>query len=130
MVIRQSGDIDGTPGMTLMGPLGQVEKEHGIMVAKRHIHMTPSQAIHMHVKDNEEVFVVTESYNRSMIYGNVVVRVDKNYRLAMHVDTDEANALSGDPDAFGVILKLFKGDSYDIHKWIQELLSGINRLTN
>lgn len=128
VVIRQSGDVEGTPGMTLVSDLATVQKENGVMVAKRHIHMTPSQAIHMHVKDNEEVFVVTESYNRSMIYGNVVIRVSENYRLAMHVDTDEANALSGDPEAFGVVLKLFRDDSYDIHKWINELLAGINRL--
>lgn len=127
VVIRQSGEIEGTPGMTLVSDLGSIDLPEGVMVAKRHIHMTPEQAMRMHVKDNEEVFVVTESYHRSMIYGDVVIRVDENFRLAMHVDTDEANALAGDEQAFGVILKLFEGGSYNLHMWVEELLWGINR---
>ncbi|MGN0321538.1 MAG: phosphate propanoyltransferase [Oliverpabstia sp.] len=127
VVIRQSGDIDGTPGMTLVSDLGSVDLEEGIMVAKRHIHMTPKEARRMKVKDNEEVFVVTESFDRSMIYGDVVVRVSDDYRLAMHIDTDEANALSGGEEAFGVILKLFEGSNYNLHMWVEELLWGINR---
>ena len=128
VVIRQSGDIAGTPGMTLVSNLGSITLEQGVMVAQRHIHMTPNQAVSMHVKDNEEVFVVAESHNRSLIYGNVIVRVSKDYRLAMHIDTDEANAFSGTSDPFGVIIKLFDGvTSYNIHTWIEELLMGINR---
>lgn len=127
--ICQSGEVEGTPGMTLVSETGRVELDKGVMVAKRHIHMTPSEALRMHVKDNEEVFVVIESYERAMILGNVIVRVDDNFRLAMHVDTDEANALAENEEAFGVVLKLFDDDSYDIHKWIEELLWGINRLT-
>ena len=127
VVIRQSGDISGTPGMTLVGDQASLEKEEGIIVAKRHIHMTPEHAMRLNVKDNEEVFVVTESYDRSMIYGNVVVRVDDSFKLAMHIDTDEANSLAGDPNAFGVIWKLFEGGCYNIHMWIEELLWGINR---
>ena len=127
VVIRQSGDIDGTPGMTLVSDMGSVDLEEGIMVAKRHIHMTPKESRRMKVKDNEEVFVVTESFDRSMIYGDVVVRVSDDYRLAMHIDTDEANALSGGEEAFGVILKLFEGSNYNLHMWVEELLWGINR---
>ena len=127
VVIRQSGDIDGTPGMTLVSDMGSVDLEEGIMVAKRHIHMTPKEARRTKVKDNEEVFVVTESFDRSMIYGDVVVRVSDDYRLAMHIDTDEANALSGGEEAFGVILKLFEGSNYNLHMWVEELLWGINR---
>lgn len=127
VVIRQSGDIDGTPGMTLVSDMGSVDLDEGIMVAKRHIHMTPKEARRMKVKDNEEVFVVTESFDRSMIYGDVVVRVSDDYRLAMHIDTDEANALSGGEEAFGVILKLFEGSNYNLHMWVEELLWGINR---
>lgn len=125
--IRQSGDVEGTPGMTLVSDMGSVTLDKGVMVAKRHIHMTPQQAMRMNVKDNEEVFVVTESYDRSMIFGNVIVRVSDKFRLAMHVDTDEANALAGDPEAFGVIIKLFEGSSYNMHMWVEELLWGINR---
>ena len=127
VVIRQSGDVTGTPGMTLVSPKASIQLEKGVMVAKRHIHMTPQQAMRMNVKDNEEVFVVTESFDRSMIYGDVVVRVDENFRLAMHIDTDESNALSGGEEAFGVILKFFEGGSYNLHMWVEELLWGINR---
>ena len=126
-VIRQSGDIEGTPGMTVSTELATVVKEKGAIVAKRHIHMTPIEAMRMHVKDNEEVFVIIESNNRSLIFANVVVRVSKNFRLAMHLDTDEANAFAGDDDTFGVILKLFEGNTYNLKMWAEELLWGINR---
>lgn len=127
VVIRQSGDIADTPGMTLVSDTGSIEVPQGIIVAKRHIHMTPEQAMQMHIRDNEEVFVIAESYDRSLIYANVVVRVDKNFRLAMHVDTDEANAFAADSKAHGVILKLFEGDCYNLQMWAEELLWGINR---
>ena len=127
VVIRQSGDIEDTPGMTLVSELGSITKDKGVIVAKRHIHMTPREAMRMHVKDNEEVFVITESNHRSLIYANVVVRVSRDFRLAMHVDTDEANAFAGDDDTYGVILKLFEGNCYNLQMWAEELLWGINR---
>ncbi|HIX60188.1 MAG TPA: phosphate propanoyltransferase [Candidatus Blautia gallistercoris] len=126
-VIRQSGDIAFTPGCTLIGPDGkELTIDKGVIVAKRHIHMTPQEAMAMHVKDNQEVFVITKSYERALIYADVVVRVDKNFRLSMHVDTDEANAFSSDAEPYGVIIKLFD-ESYNIHMWMDELLSGIVR---
>ena len=111
-VIRQSGDLEGTPGCTLIGPKGQVELEKGVIVAKRHIHMTPVDAIRAHVKDNDIVFVITTSYERSLIFSDVVVRVSPSYSLAMHVDTDEANAFANEDNPTGVILKLFNGHTY------------------
>lgn len=125
-VIRQSGDTKGTPGCTLQGPNGSMEIDHGVIVAKRHIHMTPEDAWALHVKDNDEVFVLTKSYERALIYANVVVRVHRDFRLAMHVDTDEANAFSGDKEPYGVIVRLFE-DEYDTDKWINDVLSGIQR---
>ncbi|MGI6095279.1 MAG: PduL/EutD family phosphate acyltransferase [Lachnospiraceae bacterium] len=127
VVIRQSGEVDGTPGMTLVSDTASIELDRGVMVAKRHIHMTPQEAMRMNVRDNEEVFVVTESFDRSMIYGNVVVRVNDNFRLAMHIDTDESNALSGGETAFGVIIKLFDDETFNQHMWVEELLWGIDR---
>lgn len=127
VVIRQSGDTEGTPGITLVSDRASIHVDRGVMVAKRHIHMTPQQAMRMKVKDNEEVFVVTESFDRSLIYGNVVVRVSKDYRLAMHIDTDESNALIGGEEAYGIVLKLFDPDTYDLHTWMDELLQGIRR---
>lgn len=126
-VIRQSGDISDTPGCTLIAGDKTLEISQGVIVAKRHIHMTPSDAVKMRLKDNEEVFVITESFERALIYANVVVRINWDYRLSMHVDTDEANAFAGDANPHGVILKLFGGDAYDLSQWADELLEGINR---
>lgn len=127
-VIRQSGDTEGTPGCTLIGPCGSVDIDHGVIVAKRHIHMTPFQALQMHVRDKEEVFVIMESYERSLIFADVIVRIDPDFSLAMHVDTDEANAFANSDNPTGVILKLFGGRTYNLQKWAEELQNGIRRL--
>ncbi len=126
-VIRQSGDTAGTPGCKLIAGEKELTIDRGVIVAKRHIHMTPSDAVKMRLKDNEEVFVITESFDRALIYANVVVRINWDYRLSMHVDTDEANAFAGNENPHGVILKLFGGDAYDLGKWADELMEGINR---
>ena len=103
------------------------EMEKGIIVAKRHIHMTPLEASRARVKDNDEVFVITESYDRGLIFADVVVRVSPSFRLAMHVDTDEANAFASDIAPTGAILKLFDGQTYSLQQWADEIQSGINR---
>lgn len=125
--IRQSGDIEGTPGCTLIGPAGELMLEKGVIVAKRHIHMTPVDAVRMHVHDNDNVFVIVKSFERALIYADVVVRVDPSFRLAMHIDTDEANAFANDESPEGVILKLFDDSTYNLNTWMEELQSGINR---
>ena len=125
-VIRQSGDIDGTPGCTLCGPCGEIQIPRGVIVAKRHIHMTPEDALALRVRDNDEVFVLTKSYGRALIYADVVVRVHWDYHLSMHVDTDEANAFSSDAEPYGVIIRLFD-NNYNTDKWIEDVLSGIHR---
>lgn len=125
--IRQSGDIEGTPGCTLIGPAGELELKKGVIVAKRHIHMAPVDAIRMHVHDNDNVFVIVKSFERALIYADVVVRVDPGFRLAMHIDTDEANAFANDESPEGVILKLFDDSTYNLNTWMEELQSGINR---
>lgn len=126
-IIRQSGDTEGTPGCILEGPNGSIELDHGVIVAKRHIHMTPLQAIQLNVRDNDEVFVIMESFERSLIFADVVVRVNPNFALAMHVDTDEANAFANDNHPTGALLKLFGGRTYNLQKWAEELQNGINR---
>lgn len=126
-VIRQSGDVKDTPGCKLVVGEKELEIDRGVIVAKRHIHMTPGDAVKMRLKDNEEVFVITQSFDRALIYANVVVRISWDYQLSMHVDTDEANAFAGDVNPHGVVLKLFGGDAYDLGKWADELLEGINR---
>ncbi|WP_412480653.1 acetate/propionate family kinase [Azonexus sp. IMCC34839] len=89
--IRQSGDLAGTPGLTLEGPAGSTVIERGVICAQRHIHMTPEDAMRFHVRDNTVVRVRIEG-ERQLIFGDVVVRVNPAFRLAMHIDTDEGNA--------------------------------------
>lgn len=94
-VVRESGNISGTPGCKLIGPAGEVELSEGVIVAKRHIHMTPADAEAAGVKDKEIVSVKCGAEGRSLVFGDVVIRVSENYATAMHIDTDEANAAGG-----------------------------------
>lgn len=89
--IRESGDLTGTPGITLEGPYGTSVIERGVICAQRHIHMTPEDALRLHVRDKYVVRVRVKG-DRELIFGDVVVRVNPAYRLAMHIDTDEGNA--------------------------------------
>lgn len=105
-LIRESGDIKGTQGCTLVGPNGSVTLEEGVIAAKRHIHMTEEDAAEAGVKNGDIVNVkVTSQTGRSLVFGDTVVRVSPKYALAMHVDTDEANggALAG--VVYGEIVK-------------------------
>ena len=89
--VRESGDVLGTPGCTLEGTAGSVTLECGVICALRHIHMTPADALRYGVKDKSVVRVRVEG-DRELVFGDVLVRVDPGYALAMHLDTDEANA--------------------------------------
>lgn len=89
--IRESGDIRDTPGCTLEGPAGSVTLDRGVICAMRHIHMTPADALRYGVKDKSTVRVRVPGA-RELEFGDVRVRVSPNFRLAMHIDTDEANA--------------------------------------
>jgi putative phosphotransacetylase len=103
--IRRSGDIKNTPGMTIIGPKGQVEIEDGVIIAKRHIHMTPKDAEEISVKDGDLLKVQTVG-DRGLIFENVVARVDEIYSWAMHIDTDEGNAAGIDKCGEGEIIKI------------------------
>ncbi len=89
--IRESGDIEGTPGLKLVGPAGEVELEKGVIVASRHIHMSNEDAAKFGVKDKDIVKVRTEG-PRGLIFENVLVRAKDNFNLEMHVDMEEGNA--------------------------------------
>ena len=102
--VRESGDIAGTPGVKLVGPAGEIEISEGCIVAKRHIHMTPEDAANYGVKDKQVVSVKIDSPERSLVFGDVVVRVSPKFKLAMHIDTDESNAVMAGRDATGVIV--------------------------
>lgn len=90
--IRESGDIAGSGACKLVGPCGEVEIAEGVIAAKRHIHMTTADAAEMGLTDKQIVSVKIASEGRETIYGDVVVRVSDKFALAMHIDTDEANA--------------------------------------
>lgn len=102
--IRESGDLEGTAGITIKGPAGEVTIEKGVIAAKRHIHFTTADAEKFGVKDKEIVSVKIDS-ERSAVLGDVVVRVSDSYAAAMHIDTDEANAVALPRAAVGTIVK-------------------------
>lgn len=104
-LIRESGDIEGTNGCTLVGPKGEVKLEKGVIAAKRHIHLTPEQAASHNVKDQEIVAVKVETPDRTTTFGDVVVRVKETFDAAMHLDTDEGNAAGIQGSALGEIIK-------------------------
>ena len=89
--IRESGDVAGTPGCKVVGPCGEVEIKEGVMVAKRHIHITPEDAEKYGLKDKQIVSVKVGG-DRGITFGETVVRVSPKFRTRMHVDFDESNA--------------------------------------
>lgn len=90
--VRESGDVAGAPGCKLIGPAGELEIDHGVIAAKRHIHLTPETAPQYGVQDKQIVSVAVGGEGRKLVFGDVVVRVNENFAPAMHIDTDEANA--------------------------------------
>ncbi|MGB9614509.1 MAG: phosphate propanoyltransferase [Fervidobacterium sp.] len=90
--VRDSGDLEGTPGITIVGPKGTVVKSRGVIIAKRHIHMHTSDAEKFGVKDKDIVKVIVEKGDRRLIFDDVLIRVSEKFALEFHVDTDEANA--------------------------------------
>ena len=104
--IRESGDVAGSPGCKLVGPCGEVEISEGVIVAKRHIHMTPADAEALGVQDKQIVWVKLETPDRSAILGDTVVRVSDQFSLAMHIDTDESNTVCGGRDLTGEIITI------------------------
>ncbi len=101
--VRASGDVKGTPGITLRGPAGTLTIKEGVICAARHIHMTPEDALAYGVKDKDVVEVAVSGGTRDLIFGDVLVRVSPEFRLEMHVDTDEANAAELSPGAAGML---------------------------
>lgn len=102
--VRESGDIVGTPGCKLVSATGEVDLTEGVIIAKRHIHMTPADADAMGVSDKEVVKVKINS-ERTTEFDDVVVRVSPSFALAMHIDTDEANAACAFGTCYGEVIK-------------------------
>lgn len=103
--VRESGQIKDSGACKLVGPKGEVEISEGVIVAKRHIHMTTADAAEFGLVDKQVVSVKVESDGRSLTFGDVVVRVNDSYALAMHIDTDESNAAGCKPGMMGEVIK-------------------------
>lgn len=104
--VRESGDIANSGGCKIVGPCGEIEINEGVIVAKRHIHLTPADAEELGVKDKDIVWVALNTDGRSAILGDVVCRVSDKFARAMHIDTDESNAVSAPRELYGEIVKI------------------------
>jgi putative phosphotransacetylase len=100
--VRNSGDLEGTPGCKIVGPKGEVVVDKGVIAAARHIHMHTSDAQKYGLKDKDVVSVKTKG-ERSLTFNNVLIRVHDTYALDFHIDIDEGNAAG-----------LFNGDEVEI----------------
>ena len=94
--IRESGDVKGSGACKLIGPKGEIELTEGVIVAKRHLHVTEEDAAEMGLKDKEIIRVSCGGEGRKLIFDDVVVRVNKDGATTMHIDTDESQA-AGNP---------------------------------
>ena len=103
--IRESGDLAGSGPCKIIGPKGEIEISEGVIAAKRHIHATPADAEALGVQNGDIVSVKIDTDGRSLVFGDVVVRVSGSYPLAMHFDTDEANAAGCGSEVYGEIVK-------------------------
>ena len=101
--VRESGDVAGSAGCKLVGPAGEYEISEGVIAAKRHIHLTPEAAADLGVADKEIVSVALDT-ERSLVFGDVVIRVSDKFAPAMHIDTDESNAACAFGTCYGKII--------------------------
>lgn len=104
--VRESGDVAGTPGAKLVGPAGEYIIDHGIIVAKRHIHLTPENAADLGVENGQIVKVLVDTgAGRKTVFDDVVIRIKSSFAPAMHIDTDECNASAAFGVVYGEIIK-------------------------
>ena len=101
--VRESGDLARTPGLRIEGPVGHIDLDHGVICSLRHIHMSPDEAAEFGVADGDTVDVHVGQQPRTLTFGGVRIRVHPNFRLEMHVDTDEANAAGISNGALAVL---------------------------
>ncbi len=102
--VRESGKLEGTPGCKLVGPCGEVEIDHGVIAALRHVHLNDEQAKEAGVKDGDWVSIKIDG-ERGVIYNNVLVRAGAKHEREVHLDTDEGNAAGCGPDTECEIIK-------------------------
>jgi putative phosphotransacetylase len=102
--VRESGVLDGSPGVKLSGPAGEIDLAKGAIIALRHIHLSPAQAVEAGVKDKDWVTVKT-SGTRPLIFEKVLIRSGDAHIREMHIDTDEGNAAGLKNDDFVEIVE-------------------------
>jgi len=102
--VRESGDTAGSAACTISGPKGSITLSEGVIAAKRHIHLAPDEAAVFGLSDKQVVQVKLTSKGRSLVFGDVVVRVSDRFAAAMHIDTDEANAAGLSGAVYGEII--------------------------
>ena len=102
--IRESGDLINSPGCVLIGPNGKLKINQGVIIAKRHIHVNPSDEIAKFFKSGDECNLKIKTKFRSLILNQTVIRISNKFSLAAHIDTDEANAAGITEETFGEIL--------------------------
>jgi putative phosphotransacetylase len=90
--VKESGDIKNSAPCKIVGPKGEITVSEGVIIAKRHVHLTPTSAVAFNLKDKDIVLVKIDTPDRSLIFGDVVIRVRADFADAMHIDTDEGNA--------------------------------------
>jgi acetate kinase len=103
-VLRTSGDLKQTPGVILEGPAGRVESPHGVILARRHLHVSAADAQHLNLVDREIVAVAVDSDGRDLVFDDVIVRVGEGYHTELHLDTDEGNAAAIGPGTTATLL--------------------------
>lgn len=103
--IRESGKLEGSAGCKLVGPKGEVELDYGVIVAWRHIHLSPEQAEEAGVKDKDIVSIEIVDGERPTVFNNVLVRAGEGHFSECHIDTDEANAAGCTPSSVCRIIK-------------------------
>jgi acetate kinase len=119
--VRDSGDVRGSSGVTLVGPEGQLTIHEGVICARRHIHMHPDDATHFGVVDRDVVAIAIDGRGRDLVFGDVLVRVSPKFKLEMHVDTDEANAAELEPNAEGM-LELTQGKATLLSRSVRDVV--------
>ncbi|MBB6635308.1 phosphate propanoyltransferase [Cohnella thailandensis] len=102
--VRESGHIEGTPGMRIVGPAGEVTVEKGVIIAARHIHFHTSDAERWGISD-KQLLKVRVGGERGLVFENVIARVSPDFALDMHIDTDEGNAAGVSTGDFGEIIE-------------------------